>query len=204
MSPEPAPVPYRQIVSELATLCGAGRTGTLFMATTDNQSARIGLTQGEITSLVFRNQRGLEALDHLRKIVAARINFTDAVMDRGVRGDLPATPDLLGMLGADEPSAVAPTRPAPLAAPPTVPAPPPSPSAEDAQLARVQAVIATELTEYLGPLAVVICREHIARAAATGPPHDVPQIVEAVAREIGDRPKEERFRLQVLARLRER
>ncbi len=204
MSPEPAPVPYRQIVAELAALCGAGRTGTLFMATTDNQSARIGLTQGEITSLVFRNQRGLEALDHLRKIVAARINFSDAVMDRGVRGDLPATPDLLGMLGADEPPAVAPTRPAPLAAPPTAPAPPPSPSAADAQLARVQAVIETELTEYLGPMAVVICREHVARAATGGPPHDVRQIVEAVAREIGDRPKEERFRQQVLSRLRER
>ncbi len=198
MSPEPAPVSYRQIVTELATLCGAGRTGTLFMATTDNQSARIGLTHGEITSLVFRNQRGLETLDHLRKIVAARISFTDAVMDRGVRGDLPATSDLLGMLGADEPPAVAPTRPAPPAVPLI------SAAVADAQLARVQAVIETELTEYLGPMAVVICREHVARAAAAGPPHDVRQIVEAVAREIGDRPKEDRFRQQVLSRLRER
>jgi len=50
----------------------------------------------------------------------------------------------------------------------------------------------------------VICREHVARAAAGGPPHDVRQIVEAVAREIGDRPKEDRFRQQVLSRLRER
>jgi hypothetical protein len=198
MSPEPAPIPYRQIVTELATLCGAGRTGTLFMATTDNQSARIGLTQGEITSLVFRNQRGFEVVDHLRKIVAARINFSDAVIDRGVRDDLPLTPDLLEMLGVDEPPAVAPTRPAPPAAPLI------SAAAADAQLARVQAVIETELTEYLGPMAVVICREHVARAAAAGPPHDVREIVEAVAREIGDRPKEERFRQQVLGRLRER
>ena len=74
----------------------------------------------------------------------------------------------------------------------------------DAQLTRVQAVIEAELTEYLGPMATVICREHIARAAAASPPHDVRQIVEALAREIGDRAKEERFRQQVLARLRER
>jgi len=196
MSPEPAPVPYRQIVTELAGLCRARRTGTLFIATTDNQSARIGLREGEISSLAFRNQRGLEALINLRKIVAGRINFTDAVMDRGPRGDLPMTVDLLAMLGTDDFPPIVPTRPEP--------DPPPPASAADAQLTRAQAVIEAELTEYLGPMAVVICREHIARAAAAGPPHDVRQIVEALAREIGDRAKEERFRQQVLARLRER
>src|SRR3989449_8638720 len=102
MSPEPAPVPYRQIVTELAGLCRARRTGTLFIATTDNQSARIGLREGEISSLAFRNQRGLEAIIQLRKIVAGRINFTDAVMDRGPPGDLPMTLDLLALLGTDE------------------------------------------------------------------------------------------------------
>jgi hypothetical protein len=196
MSPEPAPVPYRQIVTELAALCRAQRTGTLFIATTDNQSARIGLREGEISSLVFRNQRGLEAIIQLRKIVAGRINFTDAVMDRGPRGDLPLTVDLLAMLGTDDFPPIEPTRPEPN--------PPPPASAADAQLTRAQAVIEAELTEYLGPMAVVICREHMARAAAASPPHDVRQIVEALAREIGDRAKEERFRQQVLARLRER
>jgi hypothetical protein len=196
MSPEPAPVPYRQIVTELAALCRAQRTGTLFIATTDNQSARIGLREGEISSLVFRNQRGLEAIIQLRKIVAGRINFTDAVMDRGPRGDLPMTVDLLAMLGTDDFPPIEPTRPEPN--------PPPPASAADAQLTRAQAVIEAELTEYLGPMAVVICREHMARAAAASPPHDVRQIVEALAREIGDRAKEERFRQQVLSRLRER
>jgi hypothetical protein len=128
--------------------------------------------------------------------VAGRINFTDAVMDRGPRGDLPMTVDLLAMLGTDDFPPIVPT--------PPEPGPPPPASAADAQLTRAQAVIEAELTEYLGPMAVVICREHIARAAAAGPPHDVRQIVEALAREIGDRAKEERFRQQVLARLRER
>jgi hypothetical protein len=196
MSPEPAPVPYRQIVTELAALCRAQRTGTLFIATTDNQSARIGLREGEISSLAFRNQRGLEAIIQLRKIVAGRINFTDAVMDRGPRGDLPMTVDLLAMLGTDDFPPIVPT--------PPEPGPPPPASAADAQLTRAQAVIEAELTEYLGPMAVVICREHIARAAAASPPHDVRQIVETLAREIGDRAKEERFRQRVLSRLRER
>ena len=204
MSPEPAPVPYRQIVAELSALCRARRTGTLFIATTDNQSARIGLREGEISSLVFRNQRGLEAIIHLRKIVAARINFTDTVMDRGPRGDLPMTVDLLDMLDTNDPLALLPTHsePGPALAGDTGPTPPVPPA--DAQLTRVHAVIEAELTEYLGPMAAVICREHIARAAAASPPHDLRQIVEALAREIGDRAKEERFRQQVLARLRER
>jgi len=208
MSPETAPVPYRQIVTELAALCRARRTGTLFIATTDNQSARIGLKEGEISSLAFRNQRGLEALIHLRKIVAGRISFTDAVMDRGPRGDLPMTVDLLGMLDTVELPVVAehpaepspPPRAAPASRGPATP-PAVAPPA-DAQMARAQAVIEAELTEYLGPMAAVICREHMARAAATSPPPDVRQIVEDVAREIGDRAKEERFRQQVLARLR--
>src|ERR1700682_4033259 len=177
MSPEPAPVPYRQIVTELAPLCRARRTGTLFIATTDNQSARIGLREGEISSLAFRNQRGLEALIHLRKIVAARINFTDTVMDRGPRGDLPMTVDLLDMLDTNDPLAVLPTHfdPGPALAGATGP-PPPAPPA-GAQLARVQAVIEAELTEYLGPMAAVILRAHIARAGAASPPHDLRQIV---------------------------
>ena len=204
MSPEPAPVSYRQIVTELAGLCRARRTGTLFIATTDNQSAWIGLREGEISSLAFRNQRGFEALINLRKIVAGRINFTDAVMDRGPRGDLPMTVDLLAMLGTEDPPAVVPPPPDPAPSPSPAPASPPPASSADAQLTRVQAVIEAELTEYLGPMATVICREHIARAAAASPPHDVRQIVEALAREIGDRAKEERFRQQVLARLRER
>src|SRR2546422_4475312 len=102
MSPEPAPVPYRQIVTELTALCRAQRTGTLFIATTDNQSARIGLREGEISSLAFRNQRGLEAIIQLRKIVAGRINFTDALMVPGPRGDLPMSLRLLALLGTDE------------------------------------------------------------------------------------------------------
>src|SRR5256885_2892154 len=113
MSPEPAPVPYRQIVTELAALCRAQRTGTLFIATTDNQSARIGLREGEISSLAFRNQRGFEALISLRKIVAGRIHFPHAVMDPGPRGDPPITVDLLAMLGTQGPPAAVPPPPAP-------------------------------------------------------------------------------------------
>ena len=197
MSPEPAPMSYRQLMTELRALCADMRTGTMFIATTDNHSARIWLRQGEIVSLVFRTQRGLEALDHIRKITAGRFSFSDAVVDKGTQVDLPHTADLLALLLGEEsplpPPASAPRAPGPAAQP-----------ADNPQLARARAVIESELTEFVGPIAPLLCREHIARAAAAGPPWDWLLLVEAVAREIGDRAKEDRFKQQALARLRDR
>ncbi len=196
-------MPYPQLLSELGALCSAKRTGTMFIATSDNQSARIGLRQGEIVSLVFRTQRGFEAVDHIRKIAAGRFSFSDAVVDRGAADDLPETSSLLAWLSGD-------ALPSPPPAPPTPPAAPPRTASATAQplvnpqLAKAQAAIEAELTEFVGPIAPLLCREHIARVAAAGPPWDFPALVEAVAHEIGDRTKEDRFKQQALARLRER
>jgi hypothetical protein len=191
-------------LTQLGALCSAKRTGTMFIATTDNQSARIGLRQGEIVSLVFRTQRGLEAIDHIRKITAGRFTFSDTVVDRGSAADLPATPDLLGLLAGSDPP---PLPPAPVARPGIAPrtvAPARAQPAASPQLAKAQALIEGELTEFVGPIAPLLCREHFARAIAAGPPWDLPALVEAVSHEIGDRAKEDRFRQQTLARLRER
>ena len=211
MSPEAAPISYGELVKELGALCAANRTGTMFIATTDNQSARIGLRDGQIVSVVFRTRRGLEAADHLRKIAGGRFSFSDAVVDRVSSDDLPPTPALLALL-AGEASSLPPSLPG---APPPSPARPapsptvgasssPTPAAGRATLSRAQSIIEAELTEFVGPIAAVLCREHIARADRSGPPFDWPSLVEAIGREIGDRAKEERFKQQVLARLRER
>jgi hypothetical protein len=207
MSPEPASVPYAKLLSELSRLCAARRTGTMFIATTDNQSARIGLQQGDIISLVFRTQRGLEAIDRIRKITGGRFTFSDTVVDRVASADLPATSDLLSLLagnGAPPVVSAAPAPPAPPAdAAPRPLAPAQAQAAASPELVRVQAVIEAELTEFVGPIAPLLCRAHISKAAAAGSPLDLPALVEAVAREIGDRAKEDRFKQQALARLRE-
>ena len=204
MSPEPAPMSYRQLMTELGALCAAKRTGTMFIATTDNHAARIGLRQGDIVSLVFRAQRGLEALDHIRKITAASFRFSDAVLDRLAHPDLPHTADLLALMVGEE-SPLPPPAPAPpIAAAPRPPAAAAAPPVGHPQLVRAQAVIESELTEFVGPIGPLLCREHIARTAAAGPPWDWRELVEAVAREIGDPAKEARFTQQTLARLPDR
>jgi hypothetical protein len=208
MSPEPAAVPYAELLSELGRLCAAKRTGTMFIATTDNQSARIGLRQGDIISLVFRTQRGLEAIDRIRTITAGRFTFSDTVVDRVASADLLPTSDLLSLLAGNDAASTVPTAPNPPARPPdtaTRPAAPAPPQAGTSpELVKAQAVIEAELTEFVGPIAPLLCRGHITKAAAAGPPLDLPALVEAVAREIGDRAKEDRFKQQALARLRER
>ena len=204
MSPEPAPISFGELVKELSALCAARRTGTMFIATTDNQSARIGLREGAIVSVVFRTRRGLDAADHLRTITGGRFSFSDAIVDRVSSNDLPPTSALLALL-AGEASPLPPIQSAaaPLSAP--RPAPPPAapatPAAARAALSRAQSTVEAELMEFVGPIAPVLCREHFARAASAGPPFDWPAIVDAIAREIGDRAKEERFKQQVLARL---
>jgi len=204
LSPEPATLSYGQLLTELGALCSAKRTGTMFIATTDNQSARIGLRQGDIVSLVFRTQRGLEAIDHIRKITAGRFTFSDAVVDRVSSADLPETSILLGLLAGNDPAPAAPAPPvAQLHTAPRTVAPARTQPA-GTQLAKVQAVIEAELTEFVGPIAPLLCRDHMARAAAAGPPWDLPALVEAISLEIGDRAKEDRFKQQALARLRDR
>jgi hypothetical protein len=194
---------YRELMAELGALCAAKRTGTMFIATTDNHAARIGLRQGDIVSLVFRAQRGLEALDHIRKITAASFSFSDAVMDKAAHADLPYTTDLLALMIGEEPP-LPPAAPAPrLAAAPRAPAAAATPPFEHPQLVRAQAVIESELTEFVGPIAPLLCREHIARTAAAGPPWNWHELVDAVAREIGDSAKDARFKQQVLSRLRQ-
>ena len=207
MSPERAAVPYAELLSELSRLCAARRTGTMFIATTDNQSARIGLQQGDIISLVFRTQRGLEAIDRIRKITAGRFTFSDTVVDRVASADLPTTSDLLSLLAGNGAPPVVSATPAPPAPPPDAAPRPGAPAQAQAaaspELVRVQAVIEAELTEFVGPIAPLLCRGHISKAAAAGSPLDLPALVEAVAREIGDRAKEDRFKQQALSRLRE-
>jgi hypothetical protein len=177
---------------ELGALCAARRTGTMFIATTDNHSARIGLMLGEIVSVTFRAQRGMEGLDYLRKISAGRFSFSDAVMDKSAHQDLPDTADLLLLLIGDEPVLPQPRRSS---------APAAAAHAGNTQLARARLAIEAELTEFVGPIAPLLCRAHLERAAAAGPPWDWPSLVDAVAREIGDLAKEERFKQQALARL---
>jgi len=182
-------LPHAGIIDALQSLCDAKRSGIMFIITSDNHVAQFILRSGEIVGLSHRLLRGLDALPSMRTFAAGRYRFVEEPVDRTDRG-LPPTLDLLALL---IPEHSAPTEP-PQSTSPT-------PSMRQA-LESIRSVIEPELTEFLGPMAEVICQEHLAHVTALSSPQHVTRLVEAIAKEIGDPTKEAHFKERVLSSIR--
>nr|MDQ2693997.1 hypothetical protein [Pseudomonadota bacterium] len=137
--------PLPLLVDELRRLHRQRRTGTLFIATEDNQLLRAGLQDGEIISLSFRNRRGADALNPARQIRAGRARFEPGMlMPCHGQQPLPPTPQLLDYLsGGDAPPAAA----------------PPVSGGGLSELQRT--VLEEELADAIGPMAAIVCAEHL-------------------------------------------
>lgn len=182
-------LPHEGIIDALQSLCGAQRSGIMFIITADNHVAQFILRSGEIVGLSHRLLRGLDALHSMRTFAAGRYRFVEEPVDR-TDPDLPPTLDLLALLIPEHP---APAEP-PQSTSPT--------SSMKQALESVRALIEPELTEFLGPMAEVICQEHLSHVTALDSPHLVTRLVEAIAKEIGDPTKEAHFKERVLSSIR--
>ena len=67
---------YGEVLAELQRLMAERRTGTLFIATADNEGGQLGLRDGVIVSVRFRRKTGMEAAYGLRHMAGARFTFT--------------------------------------------------------------------------------------------------------------------------------
>jgi len=67
---------YGELIAEVRRLCAERRTGTLFIATANNEAGHIALRDGLVVAARFRRTTGLEAAHSLRKITSARFSFT--------------------------------------------------------------------------------------------------------------------------------
>lgn len=75
------------------------RTGTMFITTDDQHSARIALREGVIVSLAYRTARGLEAMPFLLAVRAGTVTFQDGfVMPPSKTEIVPPTAELLAKL----------------------------------------------------------------------------------------------------------
>jgi hypothetical protein len=186
--------PREQLIAELRSLCAAKRTGTLFIITIENHPAQVVLRDGEIVGLSYRLNRGPEAMALLKAFAAARYRFQqESVSSTDPR--LPPTAEVLALLGAE---------PGPLAERPLLPPRPaadPGPSLDAREaVGRLRLLIERELGEFLGPMAPLICQEHLADRTSFGS-QEVAMLVEAIAKEIGDPAKEAHFKQRVLSQL---
>jgi len=185
---------YDELIVELRRLCAARRTGTLFIATAENEGGQLGLRDGLVVTARFRRKTGIEAAYGLRKIGKVRFTFTRDFLEAADRTlssgavlavltdtELPPHP----LTPAHPPASVPPLAPvAPVAPPPpdeahATTAPPPVDTRE-----AIRAALTAELAEYLGPMAAVVVREQLLEAERAG--RDLGDVVDALAMAIDD------------------
>lgn len=156
----------------------------MFIITTENHAAQFVLRDGQVVGLTYRLMRGPDAIPGMKSFPGGRYRFQDESVER-TDSRLPATPDLLALLISQDAAAMEPAPAQPTTGAPAVPD-------------HVRLLIERELAEFLGPMAGLICQEHLAQGANLGSAKEVSKLVEAIAKEIGDPAKEARFKHRIL------
>src|SRR3954464_923378 len=90
---------YDALIREVRRLCLEARTGTLFIATSENHAVRIVVQRGEITHVLARGQVGMAAVASIKQITGGRLTYSEDAVDGGAPQSLPTTAELLAMLG---------------------------------------------------------------------------------------------------------
>ena len=172
----------RALMAEIGRLCQQKKSGTLLIAAQDNSLARILLNSGEIVSMVLGQKHGPDVIPLIRSITAGRIKFSEGKAV-GIRDSdsLPPTETVLRQLGAQQP-AVRSASGVPIGA-------------------SALKLIEDELVELLGPMASLVWNEHLEKFAEPGRPENLARLIDAVAAEIGDPGKIQRFKQQVRGKL---
>ncbi len=175
--------PFSEIVIELKKICDSKTTGTLFIATKANRSAQIMIESGEIVFIYFFNKRGQEALELMSTIKAGKYRFqAGKVTSR--REPLPKTSSMLkalaGMVGVSSLEIEIPQ----------------SVSGGVKLLNYKQKTVLKEcLAEYIGPIAAIVCEDHLNSTV------DFSTALDLLAGEISFADQREQFREKVLARI---
>ncbi len=173
-------IPFPDIVSEIMKLCAERVTGTLFIATKANRSAQIILDHGEIVFLYFFNKKGEEALELMSTIRAGRYRFQEGGVSR--RSPLPSTAAILQSLVSGQKvegnNPVIENR------------------ATGSGLSDEQkSVLESCLAGYIGPMAGIICEDHLDIVA------DLQAAIDALAAEIPSPAQAEKFKMMVKEKL---
>jgi len=180
-------VGYGQIYEALADLCLRKRTGTMFITTWDNHSARFILEDGLILSCHYSVKRGPAAIPLLKSIQAGTYRFADGVINIKSDHRLPPTNSLLNELrpphqDADLPPAVNSPRPsASTSRPPSLEASP------------VLIAAKKELTRHLGPVAERIFQNYLRDNGMPTNNDQLSAFLTAMARQLGKASKARAF-----------
>ncbi|MFO1423165.1 MAG: response regulator [Candidatus Competibacteraceae bacterium] len=96
---------FDNLMQELRRLCQEKHSGTLFITTEENHSARFVLQEGTIVGITYRTKHGSDAIPFIKSITGGHYTFAGKSVflsySESNTVSLPGTPEILWLLGAD-------------------------------------------------------------------------------------------------------
>ena len=173
----------QQLTAELRTFCQEGRSGAFRITTNTNHTAQFCLDAGRIVGARYRIKRGVAALELIKRIQMGQSSFEEG-QPNPADTSLPSTEGIFAQL--EQAAGVA----APAAS--DTPAAPSAPAAEFSQAVKV--TLEDVLTEYIGPMAGIVCRNVFSQAASLG------EAIELLKAKIPDASRAAQFEREVMSR----
>ena len=202
MTTEHEELDYAALIEALVGFVRERRTGTMFIATESQHSARISLERGRIVSCSYYRYRGLDAIIQIRHIQRGSCKFLDGVFNSAAETPLPETDELLRDLGIVASPSAAQRRPAPAQAPSTGHTTAASTKpASGAGGRNLWEIVVKELTVYLGPVAPIAAAEYRESLLAATSTERIRSILAKLALEIPDSQQARDFKSRVEAKL---
>lgn len=188
--PEHERLEIQELVERITSLSQQQASGTVFVVTEDNHLARIVLIQGKIVCANLQRKEGIDAIKALSTLASGAFGFNPDLQVVTGKQVLPDTYNLLQILQsaavqqkqpeADEPSPQGIKLPA---------------SGE------VLHVLVQESTEYLGPMATILCQEYMQELPASMSLANLKHLIHLLERDINHPEKADKFTAAVSKRL---
>ena len=175
-------VDYAVFYEQLAELVAGRESGTLYLKNDLNHVGIVGVRTGRIVSLVYGPKRGRPAIELIRQTRTGTVR-----LDRGVLAfrehELPSTEEILDLLSPLH-ATLAPVKRGGAGE---------TGLASSGVAANAQ-ILCNLLTEYLGPVAPLLCDETISAADGLSGSRQLDDVIESLAQEIEDPEEAREFR----------
>jgi hypothetical protein len=183
MSDHSPSVGFDALMAALADYCGQRRSGTLFIVTSDNHSAKFVLENGELVACGYSLKQGHDALPLLRGIKECTFRFAADVFSSISELPMPPTDKCLHYLRGESARTVAGEKPH-------------SMLTDD-----VARVLREELARLIGPVAGIVLERYVSQIGAPDSPTRLNSLIGALSGEVGGEAKAKAFSDSVTRRL---
>lgn len=178
-------LPFSELLLKLKQLCAEGATGLVVIRPSGTKLARMTLEKGEIVFVSFQEKNGVDALPLLATIDSGQLDFLEGLGGTS-KSPLPPTNEIIANLA----TSVLPGKHKVLESDAI------SSEARGQLLgAQSRAILQSSLTEYIGPMATIICEGDLVRI------QDLETAIKTLAKEIPDPENSRKFIEDVRAKL---